>query len=71
MTITADIQVEELLEKYPQTVGYFIMNKVSPFSCAGAYPKTLGEMLTARNVPDAAGFIRGLNELIEKKTPAT
>jgi hypothetical protein len=63
--ITAETQVEEIMEKYPQTVAYFIKNKVSPFSCAGAFPKTLGELLAARNVGDAAGFIKGLNEMIE------
>ncbi|HKK01305.1 MAG TPA: hypothetical protein VJ955_03980 [Desulfuromonadales bacterium] len=64
MAITTDIQVEELLEKYPQVVGYFIAHKLSPFSCAGAYPKTLGEMLAARQVQDIDGFVKGLNELI-------
>lgn len=62
--ITADIQVEELMDKYPETVTYFIMNRVSPVSCAGAFPKSLGEMLASRNVPDIDAFIKGLNEFI-------
>lgn len=65
--ITADIQVEELMDKYPETVMYFIMNKVSPVSCAGAYPKTLGEMLASRNIEDIDGFIKGLNDFMAQK----
>jgi len=67
MTITTDTQVEVLLEQHPETVRYFILNKVSPFSCAGAYPKSLGEMLMARHVNDVAGFIAGLNAMIDEK----
>ena len=67
VTITADIQVEELMDKYPETVTYFIMNKVSPVSCAGAYPKTLGEMLASKKVEDIDEFIQGLNDFIAGK----
>jgi len=67
VTITAGIQVEELMDKYPETVAYFIMNKVSPISCAGAYPKTLGEMLASKNIQDIDGFIKGLNDFMAKK----
>jgi hypothetical protein len=67
VTITADIQVEELMDQYPETVTYFIMNKVSPISCAGAYPKTLGEMLASKKVEDIDGFIKGLNDFMADK----
>ena len=63
--ITADTQVEELMDKYPETVRYFIMNKVSPISCAGAYPTPLGEMLTAKKVQNIEDFINGLNDFIK------
>lgn len=66
MQITKETLVEEILDTYPQSVSYFIMNKVSPFSCAGAYPTSLGEMLTSRKVADIEGFIRGLNEAVTK-----
>ncbi len=68
MTTTPDTQVEALLEQHPETVRYFILNNVSPFSCAGAYPKPLGEMLTACGVDDVAGFIAGLNAVIHQST---
>lgn len=62
--ITGDMQVETIMEKYPQTVTYFIMNKVSPISCAGAYPKTLEEMLTLKKVENIQEFIQGLNKFL-------
>jgi hypothetical protein len=66
MQITKETLVEEILDTYPQSVSYFIMNKVSPFSCAGAFPTSLGEMLASRKVEDVEGFIRGLNEAVAK-----
>lgn len=65
--ITADKQVEELMEKYPETCTYFIMNKVSPISCAGPYPTTLGELLTKKKVQNFDAFIKGLNDFLEQK----
>jgi hypothetical protein len=67
MQITKETLVEEILDAHPQSVSYFIMNKVSPFSCAGAFPTTLGEMLASRKVEDVDGFIHGLNEAIAKE----
>lgn len=69
--ITPDTQVEELMEKYPATVTYFIMNKVSPVSCAGAYPKSLGQMLADRKVADIDGFIKGLNDFLARQAGAS
>ncbi|SEA15458.1 hypothetical protein SAMN05660420_01406 [Desulfuromusa kysingii] len=66
MQISKETLVEDILDAYPQCVSYFIMNKVSPFSCAGAFPSTLGEMLKSRKVEDIEGFIHGLNEAISK-----
>ncbi len=71
MLITHDTQVEKIMDKYPQAVTYFIVNKVNPISCAGAYPKTLGEMLVFKNVKDIDGFIKGLNTFIAKADSKT
>lgn len=62
--ITADVQVEDIMDNYPDSVTYFIMHKVSPISCAGAYPKTLGEMLAMKEIQDIEGFIEGLNDFL-------
>jgi len=64
MQITKETLVEDILDAYPQSVSYFIMNKVTPFTCAGAYPTTLGEMLASRKVDDVEAFVLGLNKAV-------
>jgi len=64
--ITRDTQVEEIVEKYPESVQYFIEMGVSPISCAGAFPTTLGALLEIKKVSDADGFIRGLNDFLKQ-----
>jgi Domain of unknown function (DUF1858). len=64
--ITSDTQVEKIMEYYPQAVSYFIQNGVSPISCAGAFPTTLGKLLAIKKVEDTDGFIKGLNDFIDK-----
>jgi hypothetical protein len=64
MIITANTQVEKILDLDPGIVRYFILNKVRPFTCGGAYPKTLGDLLATAKVEDAEGFIAGLNAYV-------
>ncbi len=70
MIVTRATQIEDLLDAYPQAVSYFIRHRVSPFSCAGAFPKPLGEMLEARQIEDIDGFISGLNAFIAEANQA-
>jgi len=62
--ITKDTQVEEIIREHPEAVSYFIQMGVSPISCSGAFPATLGTLLEIKRVDDADGFIRGLNEFL-------
>lgn len=66
MIITFDTQVEEIVEKYPEAVSYFIQNGISCISCVGPFPTTLGKLLTMKKVEDIDEFIKGLNEFISK-----
>jgi len=61
-SITADTPVDEVLD-LPGAMTYCIRNGISPFSCAGDYPGSIGELLRRKNAPDPEGFIAGLNEL--------
>jgi len=61
--ITKDTLVEDILRQY-DVMTYFIKNGVSPFSCAGAYPESLGRLLEIKKVKDADAFIQGLNKYI-------
>ncbi len=65
--ITKDTPVESILD-LPGVIAYCIKNGVSPYTCAGSYPLTLGKLLETRRVPDPEGFIQGLNEVVEGKT---
>ncbi len=65
MTVTLDTLVEEILNKFPETMSFFIENGVSPFSCSGAYPSSLGELLKRTGKGDAEEFVRKLNEYIQ------
>jgi hypothetical protein len=58
--ITRDTQVEDLLA-VPGIIPWFIEHGVSPFSCYGAFPGTLGRLLEIKGVTDEEGIIRELN----------
>lgn len=62
--ITRETQVEELL-KVPGVVSWFIQHGVSPFSCYGAFPDTVGRLLELKRVPDIEAFIRELNGFLQ------
>jgi len=68
--ITQDTQVEQIV-KIPGVVGYFIQNGVSPVTCSGAFPQTLGRLLEIKKVADPDAFIDGLNRFLsEREAPA-
>jgi hypothetical protein len=64
--ITRDTQVEDIVE-IPGIVSYFIQNGVSPITCSGAFPQTLGRLLEIKKVPDPDAFIDGLNGFLKKR----
>lgn len=65
--ITRDTQVEDIV-KIPGIVSYFIRNGLSPVTCSGAFPQTLGRLLEIRKVPDPDAFIDGLNAFLKERT---
>jgi hypothetical protein len=64
--VTRDTQVEDMMD-IPGIVGYFIQNGVSPITCSGAFPQTLGRLLEIKKVADPDAFIDGLNAFIKEK----
>ena len=54
--ITKDTPVEEIMQKY-DVLAYFLENGISPFSCAGAFPQSLGKLLEIKKVKDPDAFI--------------
>ncbi len=61
--ITKNTQVEEIVE-IDGVIPYFIQHGVSPISCSGAFPQSLGNLLEVKKVADPDAFIDGLNKLI-------
>jgi len=66
LMITKDTLVEEVLDM-PGAISYCIKKGVSPFTCSGDYPRSIGFLLEARKVEDPDGFIAGLNELARRR----
>jgi hypothetical protein len=64
LPITLDTQIEDIIEKYPQSVSYFIKKGVNPIYCSGAYPTTLGKFLDAKKFSNKEDFVKGLNYYI-------
>jgi hypothetical protein len=63
--ITRNTQVEEIVT-IPGVISYFIERGVSPITCSGAYPQSLGRLLEIKKVPDPDGFIEGLNAFLRE-----
>jgi hypothetical protein len=65
MIITSETQVEEVM-KLSGVISYFIKNGVSPISCAGAFPQSLGKLLEIKKVAEPEKFIAGLNAFVAR-----
>jgi hypothetical protein len=61
--LTRDTQVEDLMG-VPGIIPWLIQRGISPFSCCGAFPDTLGRLLELKGVEDVDGFIRELDETV-------
>jgi len=67
--VTVDTPVEKVLEDHPACISYFIQRRLSPFTCAGAFPTTLGDWLRARDVEDVEEFVAGLQRFLSGEHP--
>jgi hypothetical protein len=65
MKVTRETQVEDIVQ-IPGAVSYFIERGVSPISCSGAFPQSLGRLLELKKVADPERFIAELNAWIEE-----
>lgn len=62
--VTLDTPVEEVLQ-VPGALAWCLQNRVSLFSCYGAFPSSLGRLLTLKGVADPARFVEELNRALE------
>ncbi len=61
--ITRETQVEDLM-KIPGIISWFIQHGISPFSCYGAFPDTVGRLLEIKRVQDVDVFLEELNDFL-------
>ncbi len=66
MKVTKDTMVEDIFQ-IPGVMQYCLENRVSLFSCAGAYPQSIGCLLDKKNVQDQDAFIEGLNQCLTEQ----
>jgi len=59
--------VEEIVEKFPESVGYLMEKNIICIKCGAPVWGTLNELLKSRGVEDKEEFIAKLNFFLEKK----
>lgn len=67
--ITAETQVEEIMEQYPKAVRYFLERNIVPIFCVGAFPDNLGRLLQTNRIDNQEAFIQELNQFIRREYP--
>jgi len=65
--ITADMSLEEILNRYPQAITFFVMEGVSPLCCAEVPPESLAAFLKRKKIDDVENFLKRLNDSLNDK----
>jgi len=60
--IDKDTLLEDIV-KIPGVIEYFIEAGISPVSCSGAFPMTVGRLLEMKKVANVDAFLEGLRTL--------
>ena len=64
ITVSLDIQVEELAEKYPQAVGFLTKRGVRCIRCGEPVWGTLGQLLVEDGIENPGQLIDELNAFL-------
>jgi hypothetical protein len=56
--------LEDILDRHPQAITYFVLEGVSPMCCAEVPPERLANFLKRKKVSNVNDFINGLNDFI-------
>jgi hypothetical protein len=62
--ITAGTPIEDLVQKYPEAVGFLTKRGIRCIRCGEPLWCTLGELLEEENTPDPQKTIDELNEFL-------
>lgn len=65
--ITPDMPLEDILDRHPQAITYFVLEGVSPLCCAEVPPESLANFLKRKKRNNVEDFIKGLNDFITQE----
>jgi hypothetical protein len=65
--VTSDIQIEDLVRKFPESVGFLTRKGIRCIRCGEPLWCTLGELLEEEKVADSRSLIEELNKFLEGK----
>lgn len=60
MNISLDLNVDVLVEEYPQAAGFLADHNVVCIKCGEPYWGTLGELMADKGIEDPDGLVRKL-----------
>ena len=63
--VTGEMFVEDIVEKFPASVGYLMERDIICIKCGAPVWGTLNELLLSRGVTDKENFIAQLNLFLE------
>ena len=63
--VTKDTSIEDLVLRYPESVGFLTRKGVRCIRCGEPLWCTLGELLQEDNIPEPQKIIDELNEFLE------
>ena len=63
--ITKNIYIEELVEKYPQTVTFLMRRGIVCIQCGEPVWGTLEEQARNKHIEDIDGLVKDLNDFIK------
>ena len=64
MDITPDVNVETLIETYPQAAGFLADRQVVCIVCGEPYWGTLGDLMAHKKVADPAALLADLRDFL-------
>ena len=65
--ISKDTLVEDIVN-IDGVIPYFLQHRVSPITCSGIFPQSLGKLLKIKKVEDPDAFIAELNTFLSEHT---
>ncbi len=66
--ITPDMEVEDIVKNYPQSVSYLMDRDIICIRCGAPVWGSLRDLLLSKGIDDIDGFVSELNSYLENPT---